>query len=82
MRYLVILGLVDLFLVKDISKNYSFFSCLSRYLEEHKGSSVQTQDLWKSLNFGLEDGSTGVEEVMDLWTTRQGFPEIKVSFLM
>ena len=47
---------------------------------EHKGSSVQTQHLWKSLNFGLEDGMTGVNEVMDLWTTWQGFPKIKVSF--
>lgn len=49
---------------------------------EHKGSSVQTQDLWKCLNFGLEDGMIGVNEVMDLWTTWQGFPKIKVSFLI
>ena len=52
-----------------------------RYLVEHQGSSAETQDLWKALNFGLVGDGPRVEEVMDLWTTWKGFPRIKVKYL-
>jgi len=56
---------------------------LNRYLCSHKNSSAETSDLWHALDsvmgLGTVDHVTNtVEQVMDAWTTLQGFPKVKV----
>jgi len=59
----------------------AFQTGMQTYLSEHSNSSARTADLWRALETGLtsntEDGSS-VEDVMDQWTTLQGYPTLNV----
>lgn len=61
-----------------------FFRAIQKYLSEHKYGNTRPKNLWKALDDAIEElGKPGdwgtVENLMDNWTNKPGYPLVTVN---